>query len=165
VQYQVGEAVDGLAASEHRRKRELENPEIREVEDLLEATRPDGAPSRRTSCFAFESLAEAVGFSEGEVSRGQGRSEDLYFFYLIDLTSPWAAPITLVDKVRQKIGSEQAISIAREYWRVGRKWNLLEYFGPQMAIQEIVLPVDDAARDSIIWSYHQDKELAKQLWP
>jgi ABC-type sulfate transport system substrate-binding protein len=152
-------------ASEHRRKRELENLEIRQVEDLLESTRPDDAPPRRTACFAFRSLAEAVGYSESEASRVQGKPEDLYFFYLVDLTSSWAAPIALVDKVRQKIGSEQAAKIALEYWQISRKWNLLEYFGPQMVVQEVVLPTDDAERYSIIWRYHEDKELARQLWP
>jgi hypothetical protein len=106
-----------------------------------------------------------MGYSEAEASRDQGKSEDLYFFYVVTLASPWAAPLALVDKARQKIGSEQATEIAQEYWQVRREWNLLEYFGPQMVIQEVVLPTDDAAKHSIIWSYHQDKELARQLWP
>lgn len=127
-----------------------------EIETALEAQRPESMTSRRTSYFAFASLAECVAYAEAEKIGPEQH------FYRVKLIQPVRAPMTL-EYVPDDLAPYRD-AIYRHYWKADDGWKVYEYFAERMIV---VSKYTDVLPDSgpVRFKLMEDRDRLKQLAP
>lgn len=101
------------------------DPEREAIECALDAQRPAGAPSRRKSYFAFNTIEECGLYAESE-------KIETPHYYRVQLLDPVRAPITL-EYVSGDLEPYRD-AIYRHYWNADGGWKVYEYFSPKMIV-------------------------------
>lgn len=126
------------------------------IETALEAQKPADAPSRRTSYFAFGSIAECVEYAESQ-DLGPERH-----FYRVKLIQPVKAPMTL-EFVPADL-AQYRDAIYRHYWNADDGWRVYEYFAERMVVvAEYTGALPDAG--PVRFNLMEDRKRLKQLSP
>lgn len=138
------------------RRKTWDDPAREEIETALEAQRPENAPSRRTSYFAFGSVAECVAYAESEEIGPEPH------FYRVKLIQAVRAPMTL-EHVPDELAPYRE-AIYRHYWKPDDGWKVYEYFAERMVV---VSKYADALPDGgpVRFKLMEDRKRLKQLAP
>lgn len=125
-----------------------------EIETALEAQKPADVPSRRTSYFAFGSIAECMVYAE---SQNFGIEPH---FYRVKLIQPVKAPLTLEYVPADLVQYRDAIY--RHYWKADGGWKVYEYFAERMVVvSEYRDPLPDPG--PVRLKLMEDRQRLKQL--
>jgi len=105
-----------------------------EAVDLLEASRPDGAPSR-TACFCASESAEFAVLHAQAQQRIAGATPVPINLYAVEVPDGYRAPLVLIAHIAE--GRQSGLDVTamvEEYWEPKREWRFFEVFGAQMRI-------------------------------
>jgi hypothetical protein len=132
---------------------------FKNIEKILLKNKPDSAPSRLNSIFAFEQIEYCGAF----INTIKGRYSEPKFYKII-MDNPWRSPMALVDILTKQVDEEKLIKIAQEYWEPKEEWNFLEYFSKKMKIIERIEEPDLLYCNAFKGLYFDDVEKAKKLF-
>lgn len=104
------------------------------IDDFLDSIKPAGAPERKRTFYAFDSLGNCFAFLKGKCPDGLN-------FYKVNMIDPIACPMCLTDALKRN-EDELNMEIGKEYWHPVNSWRFLEYLSESMEIID-VLPKPD----------------------
>jgi hypothetical protein len=160
--YGVGDVIQRTGISDFQANR----AELAWVEELLEAERPEHAPSRGIAQFSFRSASYAQGYGSAETRSFTGQGDGLKrYLYRVEAEMPWPAPLVLVDFLRKAGRNALGREIAGEYWKRGENWKVIEFLSPKLVVLEIVELTGDPTPGALGWHYSLDAEKAMARWP
>ena len=131
--YKVGESISmNLTCNYHN------NTVVQQygwVNDFLDNARPERAPERKKSIYAFDNPDFCVEFFKKQYP-GAIKTAKLY---KVSMSEVRKVPIALVSYIREKgKGHSQLSDIANEYWVPTQNWKAYEYISNEMSIVEII---------------------------
>jgi hypothetical protein len=101
------------------------------VDELLDANRPDDAPSRTSTLYAFANKNHCVSFFGARTCENGGP-----YLYKVEMLNPVKAPMTIVGAIAKDEYSND--DLVNAYWNHNEEWNAYEYLSSQMIILEII---------------------------
>lgn len=129
------------------------------IDLFLNGLKPENAPERQYSFFAFDNLDNCKAFWENEKRNGFPK------YYKVSMQNAIKAPMCLVQLIlREGRESNRIETIAREYWNPQHEWKFLEFLSNEMTI--IQLHKSPSITDNLagITNYEEDKELMELLF-
>jgi hypothetical protein len=104
------------------------------IDNYLDSLKPDIAPSRRRTFYAFGNLQHCLSFfNNRRCEKGNKR------IYKVKMANPYAAPMCLTDGLKNNGQDHESNHlIAEEYWNPKNNWKVLEYLSEKMQIMEDV---------------------------
>lgn len=129
--YNVGDIVNAPEETNYHKGRK----EIKQdwVDDLLDSVKPQIAPSRKSTLFAFDKPFYCTSFRKQELRKG-----DTFYLYKIKMLNPYKVPMTIVGRIEKKLFNNNAL--ANAYWDQTLTWNFYEHLSIRMEIiEEIVI--------------------------
>lgn len=152
--YEIGQTISANNFANTEYYENAVNMSTNWIDDYLDDSRPENAPERKKTLFAFDKLENAAAFKnkcEGEV-----------FFYKVDMANPIAAPMCLTD-VLVVNDDELNQRVKEEYWNSTKDWKYLEYLSTEMVIVTKLNKPNFIQRSKGLTDYISDKELAKDM--
>ena len=129
------------------------------VDLLLNAKKPDNAPSRQYTLYAFDFVGNCSAFFK---SHKCDKGNKLY--YKVQMTDPFKAPMCLTDLIlKQGQSSSYLAKIIEEYWHPTMDWKFWEYLSTEMKIVEVLNEPNIFEKIKGEDNYHRDFQLRKQL--
>jgi hypothetical protein len=102
------------------------------VDELLDKYKPDSAPSRKSTLFAFASKWHCTGFWDKKRVCENGGP----YLYRVKMIDPHKAPMKIVGCIAEDLYCNEDLAAA--YWECDSNWKLLEYLSEQMEIIEVL---------------------------
>lgn len=125
------------------------------IDDYLDSIRPQDAPSRKRTIYAFDSLANCGAFI--------GRDFNNFHYYKVEMDDPVVCPMCLTDKLEVDNIEKNAI-IGNEYWRPTIAWSFLEYLKEEMIVIEILPPPNFLEIAAGRFAYGKDRDLSNNTF-
>lgn len=134
----------------------LIEPEQQCINDVIDACRPHGAPSRKKCFYTFGQQEDCLGF----VNNLEG-----YKIYQVEINTEVPHPMYLIDFINRH--RNIVYSLASVYWdpTYADRFSVKEYIGTEMRIiSRISLPPNNCIdRSLMIMKYGEDRQLCYQL--
>lgn len=130
------------------------------VLSLLEASRPDGYPSRTRCVFAAESAAAAYRFLMSQPSEDTAEIR----VYRVQMENFHKAPFRLIHELKKRLSaSAPTDSAVAEYWSPSYDWVFWEYFGPSFEVIEKLDGVNSVEVFAFGIRYEKDSDFSESL--
>ena len=100
------------------------------IDSFLDKNKPDNAPERKKTLFAFDSIVNCKAFIKN-------RCKGQIYYYKIRMKNPIACPMCLTDALAKNDENKNK-KIAKEYWKPIEDWKFLEYLSMEMEILAIM---------------------------
>jgi hypothetical protein len=124
----------------------------------MDASKPNGAPARKTALYCADSEEFAVYFLKMEKV-----PEDEINLYKVKVNTFHRAPFSITHVVEKKLNNGDSVdALINEYWNSNKDWNYYEYLVPDFEVIELL---EKPALNEMILVHKggQDHDLAKSI--
>lgn len=131
--YEINKIVDAIDFETTEYHQRIIQQGMGDIDNILDASRPKGTPSRKNCVYAFDNLD----FCKHFVGNRYAGKE---IYYEVELIDPIKCPIKLVKVINEGKYSVDREIIIKEYWepRPENDWKYFEYLSTSMKIIDIV---------------------------
>jgi hypothetical protein len=127
--YKVGDIINAPEETNYHKNTKDNGYEW--VDLLLDSFKPEVAPSRKSTLYAFDNPNLCVVFFGSRKCANEGP-----FLYRVRMLDPIKVPMSIVGCISKNEYDNE--KLAQEYWCLTEEWGLYEYLSIQMEVLEII---------------------------